>query len=51
LLTRGRDNLNLRPEFCRATFGVSMLLLLPSLSAVPSESAEPDLHAHETCLP
>jgi hypothetical protein len=45
LLTRGRESLSLRPEFCRDTFGVSTLLLLPSLSAVPSESAEPDLHA------
>lgn len=53
LLTRGRGSLNLRPEFCRATFGVMTLFLLLSLSVVPPESAEPDLqtHTHETHLP
>lgn len=45
LLTSGRDSLNVRPEFCRVTLGVSPLPLLASLSAVPSESADPDLYA------
>ena len=45
LLTSGKESLNLRPEFCRVTLGVGIPPLLPSLSAVPSESADPDLYA------